>query len=662
MANAGRARSLTRFWSDRPLAFKGLVVVALPLAVLLVALASLYLASMAEARAEADVRRAFAIQRDAYQAHAMLAEAAAGVRGYVLTGEERFLQSYAQAEAQLPRIMDRLDTTIRDPIVRSQFEELRQLSVRKREGLAQIVLLVSDAAAPRTDDETLTAALTANKLILDRMRQQIDDLQQRESVLLNQRMSRVEAVRDRFLAVTAVSAVVGVLGSLAAVYLFSTGIVRRVRMLERNAGKLARAEPLADLPGEADELGRLARRLTRASALLRAREHALRESEERFRLVVEQVRDYGIFALNIDGTVASWNRGAERIKGWTSTEILGQHFSRFYPPETRDDVPHKMLAQARQAGTAEDEGWRIRKDGSRFWANVVITALRDGEGNLRGFAKVTRDISERRRSEDALRLAREEAIAANLAKSAFLSRTSHELRTPMSAILGFGQLLELDEEQFAERHRSAIGQIMKAGRHLLALINDLLDISSIEAGGAELSLEPIAMGPLLEEVYGLAAPIVAAAGLRFDLAPCDQLATALADRRRVIQIILNLVANAAKYHRTGTRVRLSCRTIAGAVRVEVEDDGAGIRPADVPRLFTAFDRLDQEDRARVEGTGLGLALSKSLVESMNGAIGHEAANPGARFWFTLPCTKASACDTATHAAKSPREPFACPQP
>jgi PAS domain S-box-containing protein len=658
---AGRPRSLTRYWTDRPLAFKGLVVVALPLAVLLMALLSLYLASRAEARAEADVRRAFAIQRDAYQVHALLAEAAAGVRGYVLTGEDRFLRSYSIAEAQLPQIMARLDAAIRDPIVRGQFDELRRLSVRKREGLGRIVALAESPVARGGSGASLQDALASNKAVLDRMRQQIDDLQRRESVVLNQRMSRVDAERDRFLAVTAVSALVGLLGSLAAVYLFSTGIVRRVRMLERNAGRLARGEPLAELPGETDELGRLARRLARASALLRAREHALRESEERFRLVVEQVRDYGIFALNPDGTVASWNQGAERIKGWTASEILGQHFSRFYPPETRDQVPPRMLARARELGTAEDEGWRVRKDGSRFWANVVITALRDENGNLRGFAKVTRDISERRRSEEALRLAREEAIAANLAKSAFLSRTSHELRTPMSAILGFGQLLELDEEQFAEQHRSAIAQIMKAGRHLLSLINDLLDISSIEAGGTELVLEPIDMGELLEEVYGLAAPIVTGAGLRFELAPCEAAVSALADRRRVVQVILNLVANAAKYHRTGTRVRLSCRDAGGVVRVEVEDDGAGIRPADLPRLFTAFDRLGQEDRAKVEGTGLGLALSKSLVESMNGTIGYEAASPGARFWFALPSAAPAARDPAA-ARTTPSETESDPCP
>ena len=629
-------RTLWRFWTDRPLAFKGLVVVALPLTVLLGALGSLYYASSLEARAEADVRRAFAIQRDTYQVHALLAEAAAGVRGYALTRQERFLEPYVKAEADLPTTMARLDADIRDPVVRRQFDALQALAVRKREGLATIVALAEQPNNPASR-QAIAEALEANKIVLDSMRAEIDNIQQRESILLDLRMSRVEDRRDQFLQLTAVSALIGLLGSLAAVYLFSTGIVRRVRTLEGNAELLARGEPLQDLPEEADEVGRLAKRLSRTSALLRAREQALRDSEERFRLVVEQVRDYGIFALDPDGVVASWNLGAQRIKGWEAQEILGQHFSRFYPPETAASLPAQMLERARTAGTAEDEGWRMRKDGTRFWANVVITALRDENGALRGFAKVTRDMTDRRRSEDALRVAREEAIAANLAKSEFLSRTSHELRTPMSAILGFGQLLELDEEEFSERHRSAIQQIMRAGRHLLSLINELLDISSIEAGRSELQIERLDLGAVLAEAHALADPIVTGAGLTFAFDPPDKGLAAMGDQRRVVQVLLNLLANAAKYNREGSFVRLACRSSNAGVRVEVEDDGPGIRKADVPRLFTAFDRLGQQDRSRVEGTGLGLALSKSLIESMGGAIGFEPRpGGGARFWFTLP--------------------------
>jgi PAS domain S-box-containing protein len=641
------ARKMTRFWADRRLALKGLVVIALPLAILLGALVSLYVASNAEVRAENDVRRAFSIQRDTYQVHALLAEAAAGVRGYALTGQERFLEPYRKAEADLPQTMARLDQAIRDREVRERFDRINDLTARKRDGLKGIVDL-----ARQGNRAAIEQALVSNKIVLDAMRHEIDLIQRREGVLLDQRRARVDEVRNRFLLLTAISAVIGLLGSLAAVYLFSTGIVRRVQMLEANAELLARGEELTELPDDADEIGRLAQRMARASALLRAREQALRESEERFRLVIEEVRDYGIFALDPEGVVTSWNLGAQRIKGWEADEILGLHFSRFYPAETRGHLPAEMLDRARREGTAEDEGWRLRKDGRPFWANVVITALHDDQGELRGFAKVTRDMTERRRSEETLRFAREEAIAANLAKSEFLSRTSHELRTPMSAILGFGQLLELDEEQFEPRHREALSQIMKAGRHLLSLINDLLDISSIEAGRADLTLEAIDLGELLKEVHALAGPIVAAAGLRFVLEPPAEPLIAWADRRRVVQVMLNLVSNAAKYNRTGAVVRLACLPKGRDIRVEVEDDGEGVAGSDAARLFTPFDRLGQQNRAKVDGTGLGLALSKRLVESMGGQIGHEAPPQGARFWFTLP-TRPRAAQGKGKAGKQP---------
>ncbi|MCA3255332.1 MAG: PAS domain S-box protein [Alphaproteobacteria bacterium] len=638
---AERARSAASGWADLPLVFKGVVVVALPLVVLSMSLVSLWLASDAESRAEDDVRLTFAIQRDTHQVHALLAEAAAGVRGYLLTGQERFLEPYRKSEAEMPRTLARLDASIRDRAVRVRFERVMALTVRKREGLAGLVELARRDDPGR--DAAIAAALTANKRVLDGLRAEIDTIHDLEESLMASRRARVDEVRARYLALTAISGLVGLLGSLAAVYLFSTGIVRRVRLLEGNAELLERGEPLAAFPEETDEIGRLARKLDRASALLRAREQALREGEERFRLVIEGVRDYGIFALSPEGNVASWNTGAERIKGWRADEILGQHFSAFYPEDTRATRPAEVLDRARRDGRTEDEGWRVRKDGTRFWANVVVTALRDEEGRLRGFAKVTRDITERKRTEEALRVAREEAVAASLAKSEFLSRTSHELRTPMGAILGFAQMLELDEEQLGDRQRTAVAQILKAGRHLQSLINDLLDISSIEAGGDDVALEAVDLSDVLREVRELVAPIVGNAGLAFRFEGGPDRLVVRGDRRRIVQVVLNLMSNAAKYGRTGTTVTLAAHRDGAQARVEVSDDGPGVAPADIPRLFTPFDRLGHQRVKGMEGTGLGLALSKRLVEAMGGDMTFRNQTPPARgavFAFTLPLAAA----------------------
>jgi PAS domain S-box-containing protein len=633
------AARVSRLWADQPLAVKGLVVVALPLAILLVALTSIYMTSRAEARAEADVRLAFAIQRDVHEVHALLAEAASGVRGYLLTGQDRFLQPYLRAEADLPETFERLDREIRDAEVRQRFERIRALSSRKRDGLASLRRMAEAGAVGGAEQPEVLAALVANKAVLDEMRSEIRAIQAREGRLLAERRARVDAVRTRNLVLTALSGGVGLLGSLAAVYLFSTGIVRRVHLLEANAGRLERGEPLAALPAEADELGRLAVKLQEASALLRARERDLREGEERFRLVVETVRDYGIFALDVDGRVVSWNAGAERIKGWRAEEILGRHFSAFYPEETRSERPGRLLASAAAEGRAEDQGWRLRKDGGRFWADVVITALRDDAGRLRGFSKVTRDATERKRAEQALFEAREEAIAASRAKSEFLSRTSHELRTPLGAILGFAQILELDASRLDAQQVAAVEQILRAGRHLLALINEVLDISSIEAGRLELACEPTDLRDALAEACDLAAPIADAAGVTLTRSSPDHAVTVLADRRRVVQVALNLVSNAIKYNRRGGAADVALAVEGETAKVTVTDDGPGIDPSASVRLFTPFDRLGQERAGGVEGTGLGLAVSKRLIEAMHGRIGLDppgALRRGASFWFELP--------------------------
>ena len=629
--------SVMKLWVNLPLAIKGVVVVAVPLAILLVSMVSLFFASMAEAQAEDDVRATFAIQNDIHEIHALLAEAAGGMRGYLLTGQETFLQPYFKAEANMPQTIERLRSSIRDAEISTRLTRVEALVAQKRQGLASMRRFGGNAGKD-TPLPDLLAALESNKTVLDQLRREIDLMQQREQVLLEGRRETADAARSRNLALTAISGAIGLLGSLGAVSLFSSGIVRRIQTLEENAQRLERGEPLLATDLETDEVGRLARQLQHASELLRAREQALREGEERFRMVVEGVRDYGIFALDVDGHVVSWNVGAERIKGWTSEEIVGRHFSCFYPDDTRDVTPTRMLATARANERAEDEGWRVRKDGSRFWANVVVTALRDDQGRLKGYSKVTRDMTERRRAEQDLLLAREEAEAASQAKSEFLSRMSHELRTPLNAILGFAQLIELDEADLSDANRRSIGQILRAGRHLLGLIDEVLDIAGIEAGRMQLAMESCVVGDLIREAVDLSQPIGLARGIRIRSPDPSTLSpTVWCDRRRVVQILLNLLSNAIKYNRPEGFVVLSLELLPGRVRVSVCDDGPGIGEQDVGRLFMPFVRIQSSSGgALVEGTGLGLALSKRLVEMMGGEIGfRNRASGGAEFYFEL---------------------------
>ena len=243
----------------------------------------------------------------------------------------------------------------------------------------------------------------------------------------------------------------------------------------------------------------------------RLADEALQESEQRFRLLVQSIKDYGIFMLDPLGRIVSWNAGAERLKGYTADEIIGKHFSIFYPQEDLDArKPEWELEVASKVGRFEDEGWRLRKDGSRFWANVVITALRNESGELVGFAKVTRDLTERRAAQiqalaDMRRLT--EADMANRAKSEFLMAMSHELRTPLNAIGGYAELLSLGlGGGVTDRQREYLARIRKSQQHLMALINDILNFSRIEGGQITYEVTEISVGSVIDAVVPMIEP------------------------------------------------------------------------------------------------------------------------------------------------------------
>ncbi|VXC96883.1 Histidine kinase [Pseudomonas sp. 8Z] len=638
-------KSLTTRWTDRPLRSKSLVIIALPLAILLISLVLVYTTERQTSRVEDDVRRALRVQGDVQAVHSLLAEAAASVRGYLLTRRDDFLPSYTSAVERIDSALRRLDKDIRDPQMRANLQRLRPLIVIKLQGLEELKHLASG-----DDRAAMTSILVDNKHVLDELREVIRQMLEREQTLLDERNAEASAVRSRMLLATALAATFGVLGALLAVMLLSTGIVHRVQQVERNARRLALGQPLIPHVPAADEIGQLASSLEEAGQLLAERERALRDNEERLRLIIDGVKEYGIFGLDPNGHVTSWNTGAERIKGYSETDILGRHFSLFYPPQARETAPYKALQVATREGRYEEEAWRQRRDGSLFWANVVITAQRDASGTLRGFSKITRDITDRRNAEIALRTAREEAENASRAKSEFLSRMSHELRTPLNSILGFAQLLEMD--QVTPAQQAQIRHILRAGRHLLGLINEVLDIARIESGRLALSPEPLALWPLLQEVSLLLSPQADSAGISLHLPPAVPAALSVqADRQRLVQVLLNLLSNAIKYNHRGGYVQIQVQPQADAVTLSVIDNGQGIASEDLQRLFTPFERLGAAS-SEVEGTGLGLALSKSLLEQMDGSLSlHSTPGQGSTFSLTLP--RAQAEEAQPSAAQAP---------
>jgi PAS domain S-box-containing protein len=334
------------------------------------------------------------------------------------------------------------------------------------------------------------------------------------------------------------------------------------------------------------------------------------------------------------------------LLGYSAAEMVGVpgFWEGLIHPEDREGVLKALKDAPELLTTQVEQEYRVRgRDGRYRWFYTLVRLEYGGGGEVPtpiavlGYAL---DIADRKAAEEAARNARLEAERANRAKSEFLSRMSHDLRTPLNAIIGFAQLVELEARTADER--DAAVQIIKGGRHLLGLINEVLDLARIEAGQLTLSPEPVGIHELVNEALNLVMPLALARDIRLeaDTVP-DRRIHVLADRQRLAQVLLNLLSNAVKYNRDGGRVTVTCRTADDSVQMRVSDTGPGIRPEQLSRLFTPFDRLDAGQA--IEGTGLGLALCQRLAEAMGGRMGVESEpGRGSTFWIELPVIQASA--------------------
>ena len=355
---------------------------------------------------------------------------------------------------------------------------------------------------------------------------------------------------------------------------------------------------------------------------VRPRTVTLPYGDESFRLLVDAVVDYAIFLLDTEGHVLTWNDGAARIKGYAAEEIIGRHFSLFYTPEDRDaGRPEHVLRSAAEGGRYEDEGWRVRKDGTRFWADVIVSSLRNPEGKIYGFAKVTRDLTERRgaqRREQQLIIERERRQAAEEALEArdrFLSIASHELKTPLAnvqlaaeAVLYARQHETLSEE----RMDTSLRRMTRAVERMSILVSELLDVSRL-ASGQRLETAAVDIAALTSEVVE-----------RFRAAPNDRVLVSrlegvvvACDEVRIEQVIANLIDNALKYSAPDTVVDVAVRPVADGALLEVRDRGIGMAQ-EAGERFEPFTR--GENVRHIPGMGLGLFISGQIVAEHEGTL------------------------------------------
>ena len=396
---------------------------------------------------------------------------------------------------------------------------------------------------------------------------------------------------------------------------------------------------------------------------LAAAETDLRHSEEHFRMLVQSISDHAIFRLNRDGTIASWNTGAERITGFKSAEIISRKLSDLTPPDDRSSSS-AFLAAVTHDDKVDFEGWRLRKDGSRFWAYSVISPVRGADGEVSGFACVIRDLTDRKIAEDAIRNANlvleqrvrerttdlEEAnerlrettrVAeeANKAKDIFLATISHELRTPLTPIIGWSRLLRTSKFSDVERDRG-LEVIERNAKVQAQLVEDLLDVSRIITGKLALTFDTVDLASIVDQSIDVVRPTATAKGIVIET-KCDGSAHVSCDGTRLKQIFWNLITNAIKFTPKNGHIVVSIVREKENVRVEVSDDGEGIAAEDIPHLFERFWQVDGSCVRQHGGLGLGLAIVQHLVRLHNGTVHANSAGQGkgATFVVTLPVAK-----------------------
>lgn len=390
------------------------------------------------------------------------------------------------------------------------------------------------------------------------------------------------------------------------------------------------------------------REARRNQDLLLQNQESLRQSEERYRLLIESVTDYAIFMLSPSGEIASWSSGAEYLLGYSEAEILGQPFARIFTPEAiRHGLPEKILKTSANQGLSRENRSHVRKDGSRFWAHCVMSPLRDEAGNLRGFSKIMQDITARTKAEkernQLLRreqAARMEAEAANRSKDEFLAILSHELRTPLTAIVGWIGMIRaglLDQP----RTESALETVERNASLQLQLVEDLLDVSRIIRGDLGLNFSQINFMEVFMAAIQVMEPAAEAKAIQLTTIVhlANQSIDLWGDADRLQQVMLNLLSNAIKFTPNGGRVtvqldraEIEAQTF---VQVQVQDTGIGISADFLPHVFERFRQADSSSARSHKGLGLGLAIVQYIVQQHRGAIQVESPGEGQGATFTV---------------------------
>jgi PAS domain S-box-containing protein len=646
--------SINEFWAGRTLRTKALAVLLLPLPILIAASAGMHRAQRGEQLARSWVQHTLEARGDIQEILVRLADAEASARDFLLTGDPTTLHPYWESREVLGALVEHLSALVADNSLQHQrSSEIRELVQNELDGLASLCQNAPRLGKTVRGDSSGIDVLDGGRDVASRARGKLDAMQMEEDRLLQARSQAAEGARLRLSALLVESMLVALFFQLAGALLLTGALSTQIRALETNARLFWHGLPALPFVADTRETHDLEKGLQLASARLAEHVRELREGQERFRALFN---DAPVASHEIDdqGVIGHVNPAECALFGYRAEEIVGKHVWDLVSRESRDVVRRNVLdrlAQLRPVTHYECDF--VCRDESLVTVEVHESLIHDTRGAVAGMRSGLLDVTSRKmvgmavkkveQYAQELRIKNEELLLAlgaareaSATKGKFLAAMSHEFRTPLNGIIGLGELMfDTLAGPVSDEQQEYLGDILASARHLLHLVNDVLDIAKVESGKMEFRMESVPLAPLLCEVRDVLRILAERKGISIsiDTGDVDQVVT---DASRLKQVVYNYLSNALKFTPEGGAIQVRARWEGGrAFRIEVEDTGSGIEQADIARLFADFQQLESGKSA--VGTGLGLALTKHIVEQQGGVVGvRSQLGAGSVFFAVLP--------------------------